>query len=78
MIIPVRCFNCGKVIGNKWNYYKKKCEEMDKELSEKEREENYVHNFDKGFKYKFLDDLGLKRPCCRKHLLAHVDLIDQI
>ncbi len=23
MIIPVRCFTCGKVIGNKWNQYVK-------------------------------------------------------
>ena len=23
MIIPVRCFNCGKVIGNKWEQYTK-------------------------------------------------------
>ncbi len=23
MIIPVRCFTCGKVIGNKWNKYLK-------------------------------------------------------
>ena len=21
MIIPIRCFNCGKVIGNKWEKY---------------------------------------------------------
>lgn len=21
MIIPVRCFSCGKVIGNKWDHY---------------------------------------------------------
>eukprot|EP00354_Favella_ehrenbergii_P005776 CAMPEP_0170471446 /NCGR_PEP_ID=MMETSP0123-20130129/13660_1 /TAXON_ID=182087 /ORGANISM="Favella ehrenbergii, Strain Fehren 1" /LENGTH=71 /DNA_ID=CAMNT_0010739091 /DNA_START=20 /DNA_END=235 /DNA_ORIENTATION=+ len=21
MIIPVRCFTCGKVVGNKWNKY---------------------------------------------------------
>lgn len=21
MIIPVRCFTCGKVVGNKWNRY---------------------------------------------------------
>uniref|UniRef100_A0A453FTM6 DNA-directed RNA polymerases I, II, and III subunit RPABC5 n=8 Tax=Pooideae TaxID=147368 RepID=A0A453FTM6_AEGTS len=21
MIIPVRCFTCGKVIGNKWDHY---------------------------------------------------------
>ena len=23
MIIPVRCYTCGKVIGNKWETYKK-------------------------------------------------------
>lgn len=23
MIIPIRCFTCGKVIGNKWNKYLK-------------------------------------------------------
>lgn len=22
MIIPIRCFTCGKVIGNKWDMYK--------------------------------------------------------
>ena len=22
MIIPVRCFTCGKVVGNKWEHYK--------------------------------------------------------
>ncbi len=27
MIIPVRCFTCGKVIGNKWNKYLKLLEE---------------------------------------------------
>jgi DNA-directed RNA polymerase subunit N (RpoN/RPB10) len=23
MIIPVRCFTCGKVLGDKYNYYKR-------------------------------------------------------
>jgi DNA-directed RNA polymerases I, II, and III subunit RPABC5 len=29
MIIPVRCFTCGKVIGNKWDTYKRLCETTD-------------------------------------------------
>ena len=29
MIIPVRCFTCGKVIGNMWERYQKLCETMD-------------------------------------------------
>ena len=27
MIIPVRCFTCGKVIGNKWDTYQRLCVE---------------------------------------------------
>ena len=27
MIIPIRCFTCGKVIGNKWNKYLQLLEE---------------------------------------------------
>ncbi|SBS79863.1 DNA-directed RNA polymerase II 8.2 kDa polypeptide, putative [Plasmodium ovale wallikeri] len=27
MIIPVRCFTCGKLIGNLWSLYEKKLEE---------------------------------------------------
>lgn len=28
MIIPVRCFSCGKVVGNKWEKYNKLLETM--------------------------------------------------
>ena len=27
MIIPIRCFTCGKVLADKWNYY---CKEVEK------------------------------------------------
>ncbi len=59
MIIPVRCFTCGKVIGQLYDEYN---------LRVKGGEEPE----------KVLDDLGLKRYCCRRMLLTHVDLIDQI
>jgi len=59
MIIPVRCFTCGKVIGNKWEtylYY----------LESNHAEEDA------------LDMLGLKRYCCRRMVLTHVDLIEKL
>jgi len=34
MIIPVRCYTCNKVIGNKWETYKKMM--TDEKMSEKE------------------------------------------
>lgn len=59
MIIPVRCFTCGKVTGNKWESYQQLLKDG-KTAGEA------------------LDILGLKRYCCRRILLTHVDLIDQV
>lgn len=59
MIIPVRCFTCGKVIGNKW--------------------ETYLHLLQADFSEgDALDELGLKRYCCRRMMLTHVDLIEKL
>ena len=59
MIIPVRCFTCGKVIGNKYETYVQM-------LLEKERPEEAMNR------------LGLKRYCCRRMVLTHVNLIDKL
>ncbi|KYO37613.1 DNA-directed RNA polymerases I, II, and III subunit RPABC5 [Alligator mississippiensis] len=59
MIIPVRCFTCGKVVGNKWEAYLG--------LLQAEYTEGDA-----------LDALGLKRYCCRRMLLSHVDLIEKL
>jgi DNA-directed RNA polymerase subunit N len=56
MIIPVRCFTCGKVIGSKYTEFK--------ERVEKGEEPKEV-----------LDSLGIKRYCCRRMLLSHVELL---
>ena len=60
MIIPVRCFTCGKVIGNKWESFLNLVEEGE---------------YDEG---QALEKLGLKRYCCRRMLLTHVDLIEKL
>ncbi|KYH42701.1 MAG: hypothetical protein AYL33_001520 [Candidatus Bathyarchaeota archaeon B63] len=59
MIIPVRCFTCGKLIGDKW-------EEFSRRVKEGEPAG------------KVLDDLGLTRYCCRRMLLSHVEIIDEV
>ena len=59
MIIPVRCFSCGKVVAHLWEEYKERTE----------KGENAK---------KVLDDLGLKRYCCRALFLGHVDLLKEI
>jgi len=59
MIIPVRCFTCGKLIGDKW-------EEFAKRVKAGENSG------------KVLDELGVTRYCCRRMLLSHVEIIDEI
>ena len=59
MIIPVRCYTCGKVIGNKWEPYQNM---LKKDLPPGEA----------------LDKLNLKKYCCRRIILTHVDIIDSL
>ena len=59
MIIPIRCFSCGKVVGDKWQTYLDYLQ--DETLSEGDA----------------LDKLKLKRYCCRRMVLIHVDLIEK-
>jgi DNA-directed RNA polymerase subunit N (RpoN/RPB10) len=86
MIIPVRCFTCNKVLGDKWNYFKKELEKNDKEenqftiedISIPENEENPLRYFDDNKQKQILEKLGIKKMCCVRHFISHIDLIDII
>jgi DNA-directed RNA polymerase I, II, and III subunit RPABC5 len=76
MIIPVKCFTCGKVIGNKWDFYVR--EVRKNKLAKGQDLEKVIYlspsNIEKTIEGKILDTLGLTRMCCRRHLLTHVDI----
>jgi len=59
MIIPVRCFTCGKLVGDKWEEFARRVK-----AGENAGE--------------VLDSLGVKRYCCRRMLLSHVEIIDEV
>ena len=59
MMVPIRCFTCGKLIGDKFSEFE----------SRTKNGENPA---------KILDDLGIKRYCCRRMMISAVDLIDQV
>jgi DNA-directed RNA polymerase subunit N (RpoN/RPB10) len=59
MIIPVRCYSCGKCVGHLYGEYKKR---LDRDYTEAEA----------------LDELGLERYCCRRMILSHIDLVDDL
>lgn len=70
MIIPIRCVTCGKVLADKWEFYKKKMQNHKTEQTNKYFFDTYAKDV--------LDELGLEKYCCRRHMIAHVDIIDQL
>ena len=58
-MIPIRCFTCGSVVGDKFEPFSARVKEGEDPA-------------------KVLDDLGVKRYCCRRMLISSVDVIDQV
>ena len=76
MIIPVKCFTCGMVLADMYRYY---LEEVRKLKLNKDIDVDKVMYLTKEYKEKtpegeVMDSLGLKKMCCRRHLLTHVDI----
>jgi DNA-directed RNA polymerase subunit N (RpoN/RPB10) len=76
MLIPVKCFTCGKVIGNKYQYYMREIVKRKEQLGEIPQEIQYLDDksMDKTIEGVLLDELKLKDLCCRRHLLTHVNI----
>jgi DNA-directed RNA polymerase subunit N (RpoN/RPB10) len=76
MLIPVKCFTCGKVIGNKYQYYMREIVKRKEQMGEIPQEIQYLDDksIDKTIEGVLLDELKLKDMCCRRHLLTHVNI----
>lgn len=59
MMMPVRCFSCGSLVGDKWDEFARRVKQGEKPGD-------------------VLDDMGLKRYCCRRMLLGNVEIIDDV
>jgi len=80
MIIPVRCFNCNKVLGHLWEPYLQKIQEASNENS-LDKEKNYItiqENQPKSPECNALDELGIIKYCCRSAMMGTVDLTRNI
>ena len=80
MIIPVRCFTCGKVIAHMYDEY---LEKVSKNLNDEKlvkMTEGLNTNYDstKTIEGNILDDLGITRYCCRRHFLTQNDFSKDI
>ena len=90
MIIPVRCFSCAKTLADKYDWYVAESAKLRAEVvakdsvstkGSKEGERDVVtraSHFDPVYTGVLLDKLGLKRYCCRRHMLGQVDMMETI
>lgn len=85
MLIVVKCVSCGKVLADKYRYYQRKCQEIqEEEKTELEKSGKVPINVagPNGLigpsTAHVLDEMGITRICCRRHLLANVDAMSRI
>ena len=78
MIIPVRCFTCNRVIGSKY-------EEYLKIIATEPENENIISGdpdvdlTKENIYQKAFMKIGIQdRYCCKRHMIAHNDLIQKI
>ena len=76
MIIPIKCFTCGKVLADKYLYYMRKVRELKMETGDNFESVVYLtkENTKKTAEGVVMDELGLTKYCCRRHMLSHVDI----
>jgi DNA-directed RNA polymerase subunit N (RpoN/RPB10) len=81
MIIPIKCFTCGMVIADKYRFYVEEVrkKKLAKSGNDKSINIDKVLYLTKEFHEKtpegeVLDELGMRKMCCRRHFLTHVDI----
>ena len=82
MLIPVRCFTCGKTISDKWVPFIEKVNEKKQTKTNdiKDLDIEYINleNPNKSIEGEVMDELELHRYCCRRMFLGNVHLITYI
>lgn len=79
MIIPIRCVTCNKMLADKWKVYV----EMTRDTEKTNDNTISIHVKDyseanKSLELKAFEKLGIRRYCCRRHMLSHIELINDI
>jgi DNA-directed RNA polymerase subunit N (RpoN/RPB10) len=76
MLIPVKCFTCGCVLADKFQYFQSEVRKMKKLTDTNPDKVSYFtqKNMDKTPEGIVLDNLRLYNVCCRRHMLTHVDI----
>ena len=89
MIIPIRCFTCGKVIADKWEAYEALVKHFD--AVDKAAEgaaaaddetgtaaDDETGDAGKSAVLQALERLHIDRMCCRRHFMTNLHIVDQL
>jgi DNA-directed RNA polymerase I, II, and III subunit RPABC5 len=75
MPIDMRCVTCGGILAGKWLDYVRLVEEGKKKDGRTDMTIPYLTKTTlKTAEGRAMDELGLTRECCRRHMLTHVEL----
>ena len=83
-MIPIRCFTCGNVLGDKWIPYINELQVLKNESKDKmdTLELSYMDvnlpEQEKSIEGKLLDEMKIHKYCCRRMMLSNVHLISYI
>jgi len=87
MIIPMRCYTCGKVLADKWVPYINAVQnDKNKEDGEVDQSNQLELRYidvnnpkpEKSIEGKILDEMKLDKYCCRRMILGNVHLISSL
>ena len=83
MIIPVRCFTCGSVLGDKWIPYITTVQEEKNKMNETVDNEPTTTYIDlkkpqKSVEGEILDEMNIHKYCCRRMMISNVHMISYI
>ncbi len=73
MLIPIRCVTCGTCIASKYKKYKKLLAKVNKTTKESKILTYHLPNTD--VYHVPMEQVGLKRPCCKRHFLGQQEMI---
>ena len=84
-MIPIRCFTCGFVVGDKWIPYITELQKLKNESKENIDDTLELTYLDVNLKVqtksvegKLLDEMKIHKYCCRRMMLSNVHLISYI
>ena len=84
-MIPIRCFTCGYVLGDKWIPYITEIQNEKNSSNEKLEDSLELKYMDinlpkqeKSLEGRILDDMNIHKYCCRRMMLSNVNIISYL